>query len=133
VDGLALGICRNRYPCTLAALVAGSPRLPPPRSACKRRRGLRCRSSVVEHSLGKGEVDSSILSGSTRKDQSNQELPASHAEVDRIKLKPALTMHSPQRCLACVEGDRMVNAAGREVFNQEPLLGQQRHLITRPA
>ena len=24
-----------------------------------------CRSSVVEHSLGKGEVDSSILSGST--------------------------------------------------------------------
>jgi hypothetical protein len=28
-----------------------------------------CRSSVVEHSLGKGEVDSSILSGSTRKDQ----------------------------------------------------------------
>src|SRR5581483_5899440 len=25
-----------------------------------------CRSSVVEHSLGKGEVDSSILSGSTR-------------------------------------------------------------------
>ena len=27
----------------------------------------RCRSSVVEHSLGKGEVDSSILSGSTIK------------------------------------------------------------------
>ena len=25
----------------------------------------RCRSSVVEHSLGKGEADSSILSGST--------------------------------------------------------------------
>jgi hypothetical protein len=28
-----------------------------------------CRSSVVEHSLGKGEVDSSILSGSTRKNK----------------------------------------------------------------
>src|SRR5262249_37534106 len=27
--------------------------------------GICCRSSVVEHSLGKGEVDSSILSGST--------------------------------------------------------------------
>jgi hypothetical protein len=27
---------------------------------------IRCRSSVVEHSLGKGEVESSILSGSTR-------------------------------------------------------------------
>jgi hypothetical protein len=27
--------------------------------------GRRCRSSVVEHSLGKGEVESSILSGST--------------------------------------------------------------------
>ena len=29
------------------------------------RHPVRCRSSVVEHSLGKGEVDSSILSGST--------------------------------------------------------------------
>ena len=33
-----------------------------------------CRSSVVEHSLGKGEVDSSILSGSTRKSEDNQDL-----------------------------------------------------------
>src|SRR5690348_3640657 len=33
------------------------------------RTNRRCRSSVVEHSLGKGEVDSSILSGSTRKPQ----------------------------------------------------------------
>src|SRR5687767_8747165 len=33
---------------------------PPRPPACGR-----CRSSVVEHSLGKGEVDSSILSGST--------------------------------------------------------------------
>ena len=40
------------------------------------RRGLsaRCRSSVVEHSLGKGEVDSSILSGSTTKAHKNQDL-----------------------------------------------------------
>src|SRR5215467_819305 len=30
-----------------------------------------CRSSVVEHSLGKGEVDSSILSGSTTKSPIN--------------------------------------------------------------
>ena len=36
---------------------------PPSRRPCL----PRCRSSVVEHSLGKGEVDSSILSGSTRK------------------------------------------------------------------
>src|SRR5258707_278080 len=34
---------------------------------------LRCRSSVVEHSLGKGEVDSSILSGSTRKNVEKSE------------------------------------------------------------
>jgi hypothetical protein len=34
----------------------------------------RCRSSVVEHSLGKGEVDSSILSGSTSKAKGNQHL-----------------------------------------------------------
>ena len=31
----------------------------------RRPHGLSCRSSVVEHSLGKGEVESSILSGST--------------------------------------------------------------------
>ncbi len=33
--------------------------------ACVRRDPVCCRSSVVEHSLGKGEVESSILSGST--------------------------------------------------------------------
>src|SRR5690349_6911783 len=33
-----------------------------------------CRSSVVEHSLGKGEVDSSILSGRTRKSKQHQRL-----------------------------------------------------------
>src|SRR5215471_12653913 len=33
-----------------------------------------CRSSVVEHSLGKGEVVSSILPGSTRKPEENQNL-----------------------------------------------------------
>jgi hypothetical protein len=54
--------CRGTrdFPCTLPPLVAVSARLG---------RGTRrpcCRSSVVEHSLGKGEVDSSILSGSTR-------------------------------------------------------------------
>src|SRR3954451_17134649 len=38
------------------------------------RQSSRCRSSVVEHSLGKGEVDSSILSGSTRKFKRNQHL-----------------------------------------------------------
>ena len=40
-----------------------------PRATCSpvlhRASQRRCRSSVVEHSLGKGEVDSSILSGST--------------------------------------------------------------------
>ena len=34
----------------------------------------RCRSSVVEHSLGKGEVVSSILTGSTRKSPINKGL-----------------------------------------------------------
>jgi hypothetical protein len=33
-----------------------------------------CRSSVVEHSIGNGEVDSSILSGSTRFPFENQRL-----------------------------------------------------------
>ena len=34
---------------------------------------LRCRSSVVEHPLGKGEVVSSILTGSTRKAAGNRQ------------------------------------------------------------
>src|SRR5215217_5682147 len=34
-----------------------------------------CRSSVVEHSLGKGEADSSILSGSTIRPQGFQLFP----------------------------------------------------------
>jgi hypothetical protein len=36
----------------------------------------RCRSSVVEHSIGNGEVDSSILSGSTIFPMQIKELPA---------------------------------------------------------
>jgi hypothetical protein len=46
----------------------GTSRVPNPldRSGFRRHKpARRCRSSVVEHSLGKGEVDSSILSGST--------------------------------------------------------------------
>jgi hypothetical protein len=45
-----------------------SPRFAPSTQALRPRaldRPIRCRSSVVEHSLGKGEVLSSILSGST--------------------------------------------------------------------
>src|SRR5262249_10564013 len=41
---------------------------------------LRCRSSVVEHSLGKGEGDSSILSGST--------IPAQRQNVSARKKPP---------------------------------------------
>jgi hypothetical protein len=36
--------------------------------------GARCRSSVVEHSIGNGEVDSSILSGSTSSPNNNNNL-----------------------------------------------------------
>ncbi len=46
--------CGKNRPRLVAALEGRFPRCP----VC-------CRSSVVEHSLGKGEVDSSILSGST--------------------------------------------------------------------
>ena len=54
--------------CPLQGLVAVSPRFAPSTQALRPRaldRPIRCRSSVVEHSLGKGEVLSSILSGST--------------------------------------------------------------------
>ena len=40
-----------------------------------------CRSSVVEHSLGKGEVDSSILSGSTIQPPDTQSFSCSHAPL----------------------------------------------------
>src|SRR5258708_39557606 len=46
------------------ALWQGSARLAGPLEADSRV-GACCRSSVVEHSIGNGEVDSSILSGST--------------------------------------------------------------------
>ena len=39
----------------------------------------RCRSSVVEHPLGKGEVVSSILTGSTRKIQVSRVIGGSSA------------------------------------------------------
>jgi hypothetical protein len=47
------------FPCALPPLVAVSARFGRAGAASC------CRSSVVEHSLGKGEVESSILSGST--------------------------------------------------------------------
>src|SRR5262249_32007868 len=40
-----------------------------------------CRSSVVEHSLGKGEVDSSILSGSTTRPMKLPALPGTKARI----------------------------------------------------
>src|SRR5438105_3992777 len=43
-------------------------------SISRPRSGARCRSSVVEHSLGKGEVVSSILTGSTRKLQQTHDI-----------------------------------------------------------
>jgi hypothetical protein len=63
-----------------SALWQGSPRFQGARRFDVRRRGrwyglkACCRSSVVEHSLGKGEVDSSILSGSTRNLQQKHDI-----------------------------------------------------------
>src|SRR6185437_2808340 len=63
-------------PTDQTGLIAGRPRLrsrpPYGRKRCdfphvNRDFSHRCRSSVVEHSLGKGEVVSSILTGSTTK------------------------------------------------------------------
>jgi hypothetical protein len=55
---------QRRPACAAGGLVAriGAPCSGPFRPILK---GVRCRSSVVEHSIGNGEVDSSILSGST--------------------------------------------------------------------
>jgi hypothetical protein len=66
---------------------------------------------VVEHSLGKGEVDSSILSGSTRKQQRNQHLLETLSQVAGHWRKSALTLHSRDRCSACVEGPRQGRTA----------------------
>lgn len=57
---------RRRMPCGKERpRRAGAPLADSPPGRC-------CRSSVVEHSLGKGEVVSSILPGSTIKSQSDQ-------------------------------------------------------------
>jgi hypothetical protein len=45
-------------------------------SISRPRSGARCRSSVVEHSLGKGEVVSSILTGSTTKTKQTKDFLA---------------------------------------------------------
>ena len=55
-------IARGARACPVPAPVARNARLRGPIDHAARR----CRSSVVEHPLGKGEVESSILSGSTR-------------------------------------------------------------------
>ncbi len=47
-------------------------------------RSHRCRSSVVEHSLGKGEVESSILSGSTISVSFDQHLGREHSPSPRF-------------------------------------------------
>ena len=68
---VALACLRERVPCGKNRPPAGGRR---GRFSCKLNPAPCCRSSVVEHSLGKGEVDSSILSGSTRKSEDNQDL-----------------------------------------------------------
>ena len=94
MDGVPTITPDNRFGDGTASLIAGRPLLPAvtsgrsdrtrgpakPRKAALHpatpygtfaarvvRRRLCCRSSVVEHPLGKGEVVSSILPGSTRK------------------------------------------------------------------
>ena len=60
-----------------------------------------CRSSVVEHSIGNGEVDSSILSGSTirsRKSLENQAQPA--FSLDR-RFRPFQPLRAEQTVKAC--------------------------------
>jgi hypothetical protein len=51
---------------------------------------------VVEHSLGKGEVDSSILSGSTTKAQINRHFPANQLPFPP-SLNPEQTVKFPQK------------------------------------
>ena len=83
-------------PCDAGAAVAGS-------AASKRasfRRRSCCRSSVVEHSLGKGEVVSSILTGSTSSCFENQPaVPALPPEAARtLRLRNGNNSASNQGC-----------------------------------
>src|SRR5262249_11787915 len=57
--------------------------------------GRRCRSSVVEHSLGKGEVVSSILTGSTSESPASRHFSASAAFHRRTACQP---------CTPAIEG-----------------------------
>jgi hypothetical protein len=60
-----------------------------------------CRSSVVEHSIGNGEVDSSILSGSTifcKVARDGLLAAAFGARVDLDKNAPLFNRKPPSRC-----------------------------------
>jgi hypothetical protein len=62
----------------------------------------RCRSSVVEHSLGKGEVVSSILTGSTRKSPSRAlhtgQLRQARMLMVQLGLTPTAKKTTPGHC-----------------------------------
>src|SRR3954451_3505089 len=60
-----LSLWRSQQACTGRGLVADIGPLGRPLVAADSYPSTCCRSSVVEHSIGNGEVDSSILSGST--------------------------------------------------------------------
>ena len=64
-SGSILSIWRGRQACTAGRPVADIGPLGRPLVAADSYPSTCCRSSVVEHSIGNGEVDSSILSGST--------------------------------------------------------------------
>ncbi len=74
---------RPDHPCTLPPLMAVSARFGAPLWIAP---GSCCRSSVGEHPLGKGEVVSSILPGSTRKCG-----PILIASADTCRTKPAFS------------------------------------------
>ena len=88
LDDVATGILAPHQP-----LWQVSPAAVP--QACQRRRGFRCRSSVVEHSLGKGEVDSSILSGSTSRNIEKSEIFSDFRRERRTIEKSKIVQNDP--------------------------------------
>jgi hypothetical protein len=66
----------------------------------------RCRSSVVEHPLGKGEVVSSILTGSTNKTGLSALCPVQNLAEHNAKLQAEYAPNPHQTSTICSGGER---------------------------
>jgi hypothetical protein len=87
----------------------------PRRQSARRRSGVCCRSSVVEHSLGKGEVVCSIHTGSTR---TTGQRPRQHSQP--VARRAAYPRRRPRLALRGRRRGRSQTASQKSCREREP-------------